>query len=186
MLSFDRRARDPRPHPLPRLNSLARRRISSCRAPSDTRSTYSVFRWSRSQDPEDQHLVGFRSPRRRTNPDSVRMYRRLQADNEQGPPTCDDRSYTVTTADITRQWSDSGSVALIGDPRLADAGLMSEQIVCTECGSTSLISSGVFEHGTWIHRLTCWTCRDCRTIFAVPEAESPALDAEAAGAPLQS
>jgi hypothetical protein len=25
----------------------------------------------------------------------------------------------------------------------------------------------VFEHGTWIYRLTCWTCRDCRTVVGV-------------------
>jgi hypothetical protein len=60
---------------------------------------------------------------------------------------------------------------LIGDARLADAAGVTEQIMCIECGSTSLVASGVFEHGTWIHRLTCWTCRDCQTIFAVPEAD---------------
>ena len=89
---------------------------------------------------------------------------------------------SVTTADIFWQWSDSVSVGLIGDTRPADAVRVSEQIVCSECGSASLISSGVFEHGTWIHRLTCWTCRDCRTIFAVPEAEGSGLDAEGVGA----
>jgi len=46
---------------------------------------------------------------------------------------------------------------------------MSKEFVCTECGSDSLVSSGVFEHGTWIQRLTCWTCRDCQTVIAVPE-----------------
>jgi len=86
-------------------------------------------------------------------------------------------------ADIVWQWADSASVGLIGDARPADAVRVSEQIVCSECGSTSLISSGVFEHGTWIHRLTCWTCRDCRTIFAVPEAEGSGLDADDVGAP---
>jgi hypothetical protein len=60
---------------------------------------------------------------------------------------------------------------------------MSEEVVCSECGSASLISSGVFEHGTWVQRLTCWTCRDCRTIFAVPEAEASGLDAEGVDAP---
>jgi len=72
---------------------------------------------------------------------------------------------------------------LIGDARLADAGRVSEPIVCSECGSASLISTGVLEHGTWIHRLTCWTCRECRTIFTVPEAEASGLDAEGVGAP---
>ncbi len=86
-------------------------------------------------------------------------------------------------ADIVWQWSDSASVGLIGDARPADAVRVNEQIVCSECGSTSLISSGVFEHGTWILRLTCWTCRDCRTIFAVPEAEASGPDAEGDGAP---
>ena len=89
----------------------------------------------------------------------------------------------VRTADIVWQWSHSTSVGLIGDARPADAVRVSEQIVCSECGSTSLISSGVFEHGTWIHRLTCWTCRDCRTIFAVPEAEGSGLGADDVGAP---
>jgi len=84
-------------------------------------------------------------------------------------------------ADIVWQWSDSASVGLIGDPRPTDAGRVSEQIVCSECGSASVISSGVFEHGTWIHRLTCWTCRDCRTIFAVPGAEASGLDPEGIG-----
>jgi hypothetical protein len=84
-------------------------------------------------------------------------------------------------ADIVWQWSDSVSVGLIGDPRSTDAGRVSEQIVCSECGSASVISSGVFEHGTWIHRLTCWTCRDCRTIFAVPGAEASGLDPEGVG-----
>jgi hypothetical protein len=32
-------------------------------------------------------------------------------------------------------------------------------------------ASGVFEHGTWIHRLTCWTCRDCQAIVAVRETD---------------
>src|SRR3954466_8947455 len=81
------------------------------------------------------------------------------------------------------QWSDSTSVGLIGDAHVADARRVSEQIVCSECGSGSLTSSGVFEHGTWIHRLTCWTCRDCRTIFTVPGSEASELDAKGAGAP---
>jgi hypothetical protein len=53
---------------------------------------------------------------------------------------------------------------------------MNEHIVCTECGSESLVASGVFEHGTWIHRLTCWTCRDCRSIVAIPEARDRVVD----------
>jgi hypothetical protein len=48
---------------------------------------------------------------------------------------------------------------------------VSDQIVCSECGSTSLVASGVFEHGTWIQRLTCWTCRDCQAVVAVPESD---------------
>jgi hypothetical protein len=67
---------------------------------------------------------------------------------------------------------------LIGDARLADVAGVDEQIVCSECGSASLISTGVFEHGTWIERLTCWTCRDCRTIFTVPEGGRSGADAD--------
>jgi len=81
-------------------------------------------------------------------------------------------------ADIVWHRSHSACVGLIGDTRLADAGRVSEQVVCLECGSASLVSSGVFEHGTWTHRLTCWTCRDCRTVFTVPAAEALGLDAE--------
>ena len=55
-------------------------------------------------------------------------------------------------------------------------------MVCLECGSASLVSSGVFEHGTWTHRLTCWTCRDCRTVFTVPGADALGLE-EAVDAP---
>jgi ribosomal protein S27AE len=51
----------------------------------------------------------------------------------------------------------------------ADDPAMSEQKACPECGSESLVASGVFEHGTWILRLTCWTCKDCRSIVAIPE-----------------
>ncbi len=47
-----------------------------------------------------------------------------------------------------------------------------EENVCGECGSGSLVASGVFEHGTWIHRLTCWTCLDCRSVLAIPESEA--------------
>ncbi len=54
------------------------------------------------------------------------------------------------------------------DPRLADDPAMTEQSVCTECGSDSLVVSGVLEAGTWIQRLTCWTCKDCRSIVAIP------------------
>ena len=32
-----------------------------------------------------------------------------------------------------------------------------------------MIESGVFEHGTWIRTLTCWTCLDCKTIVAVAQ-----------------
>ena len=81
-------------------------------------------------------------------------------------------------ADIVWHRSHSACVGLIGDAHLADAGRVSEQVVCLECGSASLVSSGVFEHGTWTHRLTCWTCRDCRTVFTVPAAEALGLDAE--------
>jgi hypothetical protein len=56
------------------------------------------------------------------------------------------------------------------DGWLADAGGMNEYSACPECGSRALVASGVFEHGTWILRLTCWTCRDCRSVVAVPEA----------------
>jgi ribosomal protein S27AE len=58
-------------------------------------------------------------------------------------------------------------------------GHVSEQIICPECGSGSLVASGVFEHGTWIYRLTCWTCRDCQTIVAFPEGDASALYPEA-------
>jgi ribosomal protein S27AE len=47
---------------------------------------------------------------------------------------------------------------------------MNEQTACPDCGSTSLMASGAFEHGTWILRLTCWTCRECRAVVAIPEA----------------
>jgi hypothetical protein len=57
---------------------------------------------------------------------------------------------------------------------------MSQSGTCAECGSADLIASGVFEHGTWIHRLTCWTCQDCQAVVAVPEAqisgEHPTVD----------
>jgi hypothetical protein len=43
------------------------------------------------------------------------------------------------------------------------------EILCPECGSDSFVESGVFEHGTWIRKLTCWTCNDCRAIVAIPE-----------------
>jgi hypothetical protein len=39
-----------------------------------------------------------------------------------------------------------------------------------------MVASGVFEHGTWIHRLTCWTCRECRSIVAVPEIPVEVVD----------
>jgi hypothetical protein len=53
---------------------------------------------------------------------------------------------------------------------------MNEDSACPECGSKALVASGVFEHGTWILRLTCWTCRDCRSVIAVPEAAVRAKD----------
>lgn len=46
---------------------------------------------------------------------------------------------------------------------------MSQGSVCTECGSDSLVASGVLEHGTWIQKLTCWTCNECRSIVIVPD-----------------
>jgi hypothetical protein len=59
-------------------------------------------------------------------------------------------------------------------------GQVSKQLVCLECGSGSLVASGVYEHGTWIHRLTCWTCRDCQTIVAIAEgAEATTLAPDA-------
>jgi hypothetical protein len=58
-------------------------------------------------------------------------------------------------------------------------GAVSEQIVCPECGSGSLVACGVYEHGTWIYRLTCWTCRECQTIVAVPVGEAATPDPEA-------
>jgi len=57
-------------------------------------------------------------------------------------------------------------------------GAVSEPVVCPECGSGSLVASGVYEHGTWIHRLTCWTCRDCLTVVGVAEDEPTPLDRE--------
>ncbi len=65
----------------------------------------------------------------------------------------------------------------MADARSADDVAMSERNVCPECGSGSLVASGVLEHGTWIHRLTCWTCRDCRSVLAIPEAEGTVADA---------
>jgi transposase-like protein len=58
-------------------------------------------------------------------------------------------------------------------------GGVSEQIECPDCGSESLVASGVYEHGTWIYRLSCWTCRDCQTIVAFPEGDATALHPEA-------
>jgi hypothetical protein len=63
---------------------------------------------------------------------------------------------------------------------------MTDHEVCPACGSESLVASGVFEHGTWIHRLTCWTCSDCRTIVAIPEMTTEeATKLEAEDSPLQ-
>jgi ribosomal protein L37AE/L43A len=51
----------------------------------------------------------------------------------------------------------------------ADDADMNEQTACPDCGSNALVASGAFGHGTWILRLTCWTCRDCRNVVAIPE-----------------
>ena len=51
----------------------------------------------------------------------------------------------------------------------ADNRRMSEHNVCGDCGSEDLVAVGVFEHATWIYRLTCWTCRDCRSVLAAAE-----------------
>ena len=59
---------------------------------------------------------------------------------------------------------------------------MSEHSICTECGSDSLVASGVLEHGTWIQRLTCWTCKECRSIVIIPDDHSRAMD-ELTGGP---
>ncbi len=58
----------------------------------------------------------------------------------------------------------------------ADDPGMSEHNVCPECGSESLVASGVLEHGTWVRKLTCWTCRDCRAIIAIPEEQVRVVD----------
>jgi hypothetical protein len=49
---------------------------------------------------------------------------------------------------------------------------MSEHNVCGDCGSEDLVAVGVFEHAKWIYRLTCWTCRDCRTVVAAAEEDT--------------
>jgi transcription elongation factor Elf1 len=54
---------------------------------------------------------------------------------------------------------------------------MTDQIVCPECGSSSLVACGVYEHGTWQYRLSCWTCRDCRAVVGVAEAAIDTLRA---------
>ena len=54
----------------------------------------------------------------------------------------------------------------------SETSVMSQPSNCQECGSSTWIESGVFEHGTWIRTLTCWTCTQCRTIIAVPEEAS--------------
>ena len=58
-------------------------------------------------------------------------------------------------------------------------GGVSEQIVCPECGSGSLVAAGVYEHGTWLYRLTCWSCPDCQSVVAAPEGKARGLDPEA-------
>jgi hypothetical protein len=82
-------------------------------------------------------------------------------------------------ADMRQAMDPDVFLSVDGDDRQADAGRVSEEIVCSECGSNQLVASGVFEHGTWIHRLTCWTCLDCQTIVAVAEPDALAT-AEAA------
>jgi hypothetical protein len=62
------------------------------------------------------------------------------------------------------------------DPQMADGTGMNDNSACPECGSRALVASGVFEHGTWILRLTCWTCRDCRAIVAIPESQVATKD----------
>lgn len=62
------------------------------------------------------------------------------------------------------------------DTRMADGVAMSEHNVCTECGSGSLVVSGVLEQGTWVHRMTCWTCRDCRAIVVIPDERVEIMD----------
>ena len=74
------------------------------------------------------------------------------------------------------QGSNSTPAGSTDDGRPADAPGMNEDSACPECGSKALVASGVFEHGTWILRLTCWTCRDCRSVIAVPEAAVRAKD----------
>lgn len=65
------------------------------------------------------------------------------------------------------------SVGLMDDTRLADAAAMSDENgdICTECGSDSIVASGVLEQGTWIQRLTCWTCKECRSVVLMPQNE---------------
>jgi hypothetical protein len=100
----------------------------------------------------------------------------MELELESRPPA---RCAIVMAADIRCASGYFHSVGLLGDVQLADARPVNEQIVCPECGSGSLVASGVYEHGTWIHRLTCWTCRDCQTVVAVREGDGPALDPEA-------
>jgi hypothetical protein len=61
-------------------------------------------------------------------------------------------------------------VAFIREAVVSDGRRMSDHVVCPECGSSSLIACGVYEHGTWQYRLSCWTCRDCRAVVGVAEA----------------
>jgi hypothetical protein len=91
------------------------------------------------------------------------------------------RTETVRRGSV-RRWSNSVWVRSMDDAWLADAVGMNEHSACPECGSQALVASGVFEHGTWILRLTCWTCRDCRSIVAIPESQIPATDDVAADA----
>jgi hypothetical protein len=83
-----------------------------------------------------------------------------------------------TKADIRRATGYFRVRGLVGDGQPPDAGRVSEQMICPECGSGALVASGVYEHGTWIYRLTCWTCRDCQTIVAVPVEGGTAPDTE--------
>lgn len=49
-----------------------------------------------------------------------------------------------------------------------DNGVMATK-TCPECGSGQLIESGVFTHGTWIRTLTCLTCSECSSVFAIAD-----------------
>jgi hypothetical protein len=84
------------------------------------------------------------------------------------PPS---RSPEAVEADIHGASSRFRRIGLVPADPSADVQEVSERIKCTGCGSVDLVASGVFEHGTWTHRLTCWTCRDCQSVVAVREEE---------------